>query len=112
MRCRKLLGLMLSVVLVPGLWAVPAALAEEKPQKGGVLRVALAGDPPSLDMHQESTFLVDIPMSTVYNTLVMYDPHGYPKIIGDLAKSWTVSTTRWPGPSRCIRGSSSTTTAT
>src|SRR5262249_24846032 len=31
------------------------------------------------------------PMSTVYNTLVMYDPHGYPKLIGDLAKSWTVS---------------------
>jgi peptide/nickel transport system substrate-binding protein len=91
MVCRTMLGLMLSVVLVVGLWAAPAALADEKPQKGGVLRVALAGDPPSLDMHQESTFLVDIPMSTVYNTLVMYDPHGYPKIIGDLAKSWTVS---------------------
>jgi peptide/nickel transport system substrate-binding protein len=82
---------MLSVVLVVGLWAAPATLAQEKPQKGGVLRVALAGDPPSLDMHQESTFLVDIPLSTVYNTLVMYDPHGYPKIIGDLAKSWTLS---------------------
>jgi peptide/nickel transport system substrate-binding protein len=91
MVCRKTLGLMLSIVLVVGLWAVPAALAQEKPQKGGILRVALAGDPPSLDMHQESTFLVDIPFSTVYNTLVMYDPHGYPKIIGDLAKSWTVS---------------------
>ena len=88
---RQMLGLMLSVMLVIGLWAAPAALAQEKPQKGGVLRVALAGDPPSLDMHQESTFLVDIPFSTVYNTLVMYDPHGYPKIIGDLAKSWTVS---------------------
>jgi peptide/nickel transport system substrate-binding protein len=91
MVCRKILGLMLSVVLVVGLWAAPVALAQEKPQKGGILRVALAGDPPSLDMHQESTFLVDIPFSTVYNTLVMYDPHGYPKIIGDLAKSWTVS---------------------
>jgi len=86
-----MLGLILSVVLVLGLWAVPAALAEEKPQKGGVLRVALAGDPPSLDMHQESTFLVTIPFSTVYNTLLTFDPHGYPKIIGDLAKSWTVS---------------------
>src|SRR2546428_7566967 len=88
---RQMLGLILSVVLVLGLWAVPAALAEEKPQKGGVLRVALAGDPPSLDMHQESTFLVDIPMSTVYNTLVVFDPHSYPNVIGDLAKSWTVS---------------------
>ena len=88
---RQMLGLMLSVVLVVGLWAAPSALAQEKLQRGGVLRVALAGDPPSLDMHQESTFLVDIPMSTVYNTLVVFDPHGYPNIIGDLAKSWTVS---------------------
>jgi peptide/nickel transport system substrate-binding protein len=76
---------------VVALWAAPSAPAEEKPQYGGVLRVALAGDPPSLDMHQESTFLVTIPFSTVYNTLIMLDPHGYPDIIGDLAKSWTVS---------------------
>ena len=56
-----------------------------------MLRVAIAGDPPSLDMHQEQTFLVTIPFSTVYNTLVAFDPHGYPNIIGDLAKSWAVS---------------------
>ena len=47
--------------------------------------------PPSLDMHQEPTFLVTIPFSTVYNNLIPFDPHGYPNIIGDLAKSWTVS---------------------
>ena len=88
---RQMLGLMLSVVLVVGLWAAPAALAQETPQRGGVLRVALAGDPPSLDMHQETTFLVTIPFSTVYNTLIRFDPHGYPTIIGDLAKAWTVS---------------------
>jgi len=82
---RTMLGLMLSVVLVVGLWAAPPILADEKPQRGGVLRVAIAGDPPSLDMHQETTFLVTIPMSTVYNTLLTFDPHGYPKIIGDLA---------------------------
>src|SRR6266704_463024 len=91
MRGLKIDVLLLAVVMLAGLWAAPSALAEEKPRRGGMLRVALAGDPPSLDMHQESTFLVDIPMSTVYNTLVMYDPHGYPNIIGDLAKSWTVS---------------------
>ena len=88
---RKMLGLILSMVLVVGMWAIPAAQAEEKPQKGGVLRVALAGDPPSLDMHQEQTFLVTIPFSPVYNTLVVFDPHGYPNIIGDLAKSWALS---------------------
>jgi peptide/nickel transport system substrate-binding protein len=87
----KMSVLMLSVVMLVGLWTVPEALAEEKPQQGGTLRVALAGDPPSLDMHQEQTFMVTIPMSPVYNTLLMFDPHNYPQIIGDLAKSWTVS---------------------
>ena len=87
----KVIGLLLSVVMVVGLWAAPSALAEEQPRRGGVLRVAIAGDPPSLDMHQEQTFMVDIPMSPVYNTLVMFDPHNYPKVIGDLAKEWTVS---------------------
>ena len=91
MRGLKIGALLLSVVMLVGLWAAPAALAEEKPRRGGMLRVAIAGDPPSLDMHQEQTFLVTIPFSTVYNTLVVFDPHGYPNIIGDLAKSWTVS---------------------
>ena len=91
MRAFKKSMLLLAVVLLTGLWALPLALAEEKPHYGGVLRVALAGDPPSLDMHQEQTFMVTIPMSTVYNTLVMFDPHHYPQIIGDLAQAWTVS---------------------
>ena len=91
MRGLKISALLLAVVMLVGLWAAPSALAEEKPRYGGMLRVAIAGDPPSLDMHQEQTFLVTIPFSTVYNTLVVFDPHGYPKIIGDLAKSWTVS---------------------
>jgi peptide/nickel transport system substrate-binding protein len=69
----------------------PHALAAETPSYGGILRVAIAGDPPSLDMHQEQTFLVAIPLSTVYNTLVMFDPHDYPQVIGDLATSWQVS---------------------
>src|SRR5438309_11259028 len=91
MQALKSGGLVLSVVMLAGLWAAPSSLAEEKPQRGGILRVALAGDPPSLDMHQEQTFMVTIPMSPVYNTQVMFDPHAYPKVIGDLAQSWMVS---------------------
>src|SRR5919202_6834566 len=82
---------LLAMVMLVALWARPSALAEDKPHYGGELRVALAGDPPSLDMHQEQTFMVTIPMSTAYNTLVMFDPHHYPQIIGDLAQAWTVS---------------------
>jgi peptide/nickel transport system substrate-binding protein len=91
MRSGKIQTWLCVIVMGAGLWAAPLALAEEKPQRGGVLRVATAGDPPSLDMHQEQTFMVTIPLSPVYNTLVMFDPHNYPKIIGDLAKTWTAS---------------------
>src|SRR6266446_3123630 len=91
MRSYKIQVLVFAVVLCVGLWAAPWALAEEKPQYGGVLRVAHAADPPSLDTHQEQTFAVNIPMAPVYNTLVVFDPHHYPKVIGDLATAWTVS---------------------
>src|SRR5499433_1403389 len=91
MKGSKMGALVLALILLMGLWTVPVALAQDKPRSGGTLRVALAGDPPSLDMHQEQTFMVTIPMSTVYNTLVMFDPHNYPKVIGDLAKEWNVS---------------------
>jgi peptide/nickel transport system substrate-binding protein len=82
---------LLSFVMLIGLWATPTALAGEQPRRGGIFQVALAGDPPSLDMHQEQTFMVAIPLGPVYNNLIVFDPHNYPEIIGDLAKSWTVS---------------------
>ena len=62
-----------------------ALAADDKPVYGGILNIAFAGDPPSLDMHQETTFMVKIPMSNCYNSLVVFDPHNYPEIIGDLA---------------------------
>jgi len=78
-------------LLVLGWCVVPWALAQGTPKKGGILRVAIAGDAPSLDMHQEQTFMVTIPLSPVYNTLVTFDPHQYPKVTGDLATGWTAS---------------------
>ncbi len=91
MRRLKWTALLASAIMLLGLVIAPTAVLAEEPQRGGQLRVAIAGDPPSLDMHQEQTFKVTIPMSTVYNSLVSFDPHGFPKIIGDLAESWTTS---------------------
>ena len=68
MRSGKIQAWLCVIVMCAGLWVAPWALAEEKPQRGGVLRVATAGDPPSLDMHQEQTFMVTIPLSPVYYT--------------------------------------------
>ena len=91
MRGFKVSLLCLGLVLFMGLWGAPPAMAQEQPRYGGVLRIALAADPPSLDYHQEATFAVAQPMGAIYNALIVFDPHGYPKIIGDLAKSWTIS---------------------
>jgi peptide/nickel transport system substrate-binding protein len=82
--------ILLTVVMLIGLAVAPLATAQEQPRRGGILKVALAADPPSLDAHQEQTFAVTQPMSAVYNNLLVLDPHNYPKVIGDVAKSWTV----------------------
>ena len=82
----------LSLALLMVMGGFSAALAaDDKPVYGGVMKIAIAGDPPSLDMHQETTFKVKIPMSNCYNTLVVFDPHNFPEIIGDLAESWEMS---------------------
>src|SRR5262245_34077901 len=65
---RRSTGLMLSMVMFIGLWAAPAVLGEE-PRRGGIMNVALAADPPSLDAHQEQTFAVAQPMGPIYNNL-------------------------------------------
>jgi peptide/nickel transport system substrate-binding protein len=83
--------IVVTVVSLMGLSTAPLAGAQEQPRRGGVLRVALAADPPSLDAHQEQTFAVTQPMSAAYNNLLMLDPHNYPKVVGDVAKSWKVS---------------------
>ena len=89
---RGKLGLsVLSMIILVALAIAPMALASDEPQRGGVMKVAIQGDPPSLDMHQESTFLVMIPFGNVYNTLLKFDPHDHDKIVGDLAESWSRS---------------------
>jgi peptide/nickel transport system substrate-binding protein len=77
--------------MLTALGASGVALAADQPRRGGVLQVALAADPPSLDAQQEQTFAVTQPMSAVYNNLVVLDPHNYPEVIGDVARSWKVS---------------------
>jgi peptide/nickel transport system substrate-binding protein len=82
---------LLSFIMLISLWAAPLAIGQEQPRRGGILQVALAADPPSLDAQQEQTFAVAQPMGPVYNNLIVLDPHNYPEVIGDVAKSWTVS---------------------
>ncbi len=66
-------------------------IAADAPLPGGTLRVALRGDPASLDCHAVESGHVAFALFPAYSTLLKYDPTDFPKIIGDLATSWTES---------------------
>ena len=65
--------------------------AAEQPKRGGILTYAVGNESPSLDGHLESTYGLLHPVAPFYSLLLKYDEDNYPKIIGDLAESWTVS---------------------
>ena len=65
--------------------------AAEQPQRGGILTYAVGNDSATIDGHQESTYGCVQPIAPFYSLLLKWDEDNYPKIIGDLAESWTVS---------------------
>src|SRR5215470_11963231 len=72
--------------------ATPAAVhAADTPRHGGILLAVIGADPPSLDPHQESTFATIQLVAPLYSTLLQTDPYAYPKIIGDVASEWKIS---------------------
>jgi peptide/nickel transport system substrate-binding protein len=81
------LGILLMFVLAPRVFPAQA----EKPRPGGELVFAVGGTPPSYDGHRETTFAMLHPIAPHYSTLLRFDPQDYPKIVGDVAESWTIS---------------------
>jgi len=65
--------------------------APAPPRRGGSLSFIVSAEPPSFDGHRETTFAVIHPIRPHYNLLVKFDPLNYPKVVPDLAESWTVS---------------------
>jgi peptide/nickel transport system substrate-binding protein len=92
-RFRTWLTLVTLITLVAGLAAAPPAAGQssETPRRGGVLLAAIGADAPSLDPHQEQTFATLQPVAPLYSTLLQIDPYSYPKVIGDLATEWNIS---------------------
>lgn len=87
-------GLAISLTVAVVLLALPAAAQaaeKEKPRSGGELVFAVGETPPSYDGHRETTFAMLHPVAPHYSTLLRFDPQSYPKIIGDVAESWSVS---------------------
>src|SRR5436190_23653832 len=69
-----------------------AALAQEQPVRGGTLIFGInSGDPPTYDCHQSVLFPIIHLLTPHYSNLLKIDTPNYPKIIGDLAESWTVA---------------------
>jgi peptide/nickel transport system substrate-binding protein len=78
---------LLVFVLAPRLFSAQT----ETPRSGGELVFAVGGTPPSYDGHRETTFAMLHPIAPHYSTLLRFDPQNYPKIVGDVAESWTIS---------------------
>src|SRR5256712_413818 len=80
-------------VLVTGLlfWLLSAPLGAQQPRTGGTLTFIVSAEPPSFDAHREVTFALIHPARPHYNLLVKFDPLNYPKVVPDLAESWTIS---------------------
>ena len=71
--------------------AATPALAQTTPKRGGDLKFAVSAEPPNYDCHANTSFAFIHPVRPHYNTLLKFDAPNYPKIVGDLAASWTVS---------------------
>jgi peptide/nickel transport system substrate-binding protein len=51
----------------------------------------VVAEPPNYDCHANTSFAFVHPIAPHYSTLLKFDGKNYPKLIGDLAKSWTIS---------------------
>lgn len=86
-------GVRVAAVMLVGLllWVLSPPLAAQQPRRGGTLAFEVSAEPPSFDAHREATFALIHPTRPHYNLLVKFDPQEYPKVVPDLAESWTVS---------------------
>ena len=79
-----------TLVLGAGL-AFAGLASAEAPKKGGTLNFSVVAEPPNYDCHASTTFALVHPIAPHYSLLVKFDGKEYPKVIPDLAESWTVA---------------------
>ncbi len=87
------IGAIAGIVGLILLWCagVEVSSAQEKPQYGGIFVYALSQEPPSYDGHREETIGLTHTVSPHYSLLLKFDPQNFPKVVGDLAESWSIS---------------------
>ncbi|MBI2907117.1 MAG: ABC transporter substrate-binding protein [Chloroflexi bacterium] len=75
----------------PGAPAATPKPAAEQPKSGGVLTISSVGNPPSLDVHQETSQNTWMILSPAYNMLVEYQPSQGKGLFPGLAEAWDIS---------------------
>ena len=68
----------------------PHALAQT-PKPGGTLIFAVSAEPPNYDCHAQTRSRSSIRCGRTTRRCSSSIPPNYPKVVGDLAESWTVS---------------------
>jgi peptide/nickel transport system substrate-binding protein len=83
----------LATVILASVSMSTAQAAE--PKHGGILKIQHRETPPSLSIHEEATFSVNVPAMGIFNNLVIYDQHkpqnSMDTIVPELATSWAWS---------------------
>src|SRR5579864_470198 len=83
----------LATALLAALTLSTAQAAE--PKHGGILHIYHRETPPSLSIHEEATFSVNVPAMPIFNNLIEYDQHkpqnSMGTIVPDLATEWAWS---------------------
>ncbi len=70
------------------------AYAQPVPKHGGILEFAVLVEPENYDCYANTSFAFLHPIAPHYSTLLKFDATDYPRIVGDLAQSWSVSPDR------------------
>ena len=67
----------------------------QAPKSGGILRMYHRENPPSMSIHEEATYSVNVASMPIFNNLVIYDQHkaqnSIDTILPELATSWSWS---------------------
>jgi peptide/nickel transport system substrate-binding protein len=58
---------------------------------GGTLNFGVVAEPPNYDCHGSTTFALTHPIAPHYSLLVKFDGKDCPKVVPDLAESWSVA---------------------
>ena len=80
-----------AAAIAASLWLGTGLAFAETPKKGGTLNFGVVAEPPNYDCHGSTTFALVHPIAPHYSLLVKFDGKEYPKVIPDLAESWTVA---------------------